>query len=101
MPVSDQSTSRIIEITHFSKDKKPNKLTIDSQPPPSLNENGFPEEGGYFLRIGGDAVFHLSEAEAAHLALTILEVHRQHSLQFMKIAEQRKRRERGGEGEDK
>ena len=96
--MSDQSTSRIIEITHFSKDKKPNKLTIDSQPP-SVNENGFPEEGGYFLRIG-DAVFHLSEAEAAHLALTLLEVHRQHSLQFMKIAEQRRRREREEE-EDK
>jgi len=95
IPVPEQSTSRIIEITHFSKDKKPNKLTIDAQPP-SLNENGFPEEGGYFLRIG-DAVFHLTEAEASHLALTLLETHRQHTLQFAKISGERRKK---GEEED-
>ncbi len=77
--------AKIIEITHFNKDKKPNKLTINDQPP-SLNENGFPEEGGYFLRIG-DAVFHLTEAEASHLALTLTAIHNEHVLQYMKLVQ--------------
>ena len=48
------------------------------------------------MRIG-DAVFHLTEAEAAHLALTLLETHRQHTLQFTKISGER--RKKGEEAE--
>ncbi|MGC8597104.1 MAG: hypothetical protein ACP5NY_04200 [Thermocladium sp.] len=87
-------STRILEITHFSKDKKPNRLTINDVSP-RVNENGFPEEGGYFLRIG-DAVFHLSEAEAAHLALTLMETHKQHLLLYRKAAREAAAN-RGGE----
>jgi hypothetical protein len=94
--------TRILELTHFGKGKKPKRLTIDEEGP-TINDKNYPVEGSFIIAIDDGKnrlAFKLTEAEASLIAIRLEEVVRIHSKEFMNEsvrAEVMRRKEKGEE----
>lgn len=89
---------RVVEFTHFTRDRRPKRLTVDEFEP-TLNDKGYPSEGSFILSIDdgeGRKSFGLSEAEAALLVIRLWNVLVSHGNDFMNLWALRK----GKEGKD-
>jgi len=84
---------RVVEFTHFSKERRPKRLTVD-EVPPEMNEKGYPSGGGFIIAIEDDdgrKVFGLSEGEAALLVIRLWNALIGHGNDFMNLWALRKR----------
>lgn len=83
---------RIVDIAHFDKDsKKPLTIKIDEFEP-TIDEKGWPQEGGFYIAIQDRndtrTVIRISDREAVDLANRLLEVYRDHVRKFVELSRQ-------------
>lgn len=92
---------RVVEFVHFTKDRKPKRFILD-EVEPTLNDKGYPKEGGYIATIEdseGRKSFGFSEAEAALLLIRLWNILMGHSNDFMNLWSMA-RAQKKPEGED-
>ncbi|MDP7975026.1 MAG: hypothetical protein ACP5UI_01145 [Thermoprotei archaeon] len=85
---------KVAEVVHFDANKRiSSQLTADDIPP-SLNEGGFVERGGFYISLkdakGTRVVLKLSDMEAVDLAERLLEAYRQHVAQEYELSRRRR-----------
>lgn len=95
----------VLQLTHFSKDRRRPKKLVLVEDPPQVNERRFAEEGRFMVIIDegdeGRKVFGLSEAEAALLYVRLGAVLHSHSGEYMNAVSQAayERRAEGRKGD--
>ncbi|MFP3220109.1 MAG: hypothetical protein RXR41_03060 [Candidatus Marsarchaeota archaeon] len=85
---------RIAEIVHFDSSKKVSSQLVADDIPPTINEQGFVERGGFYFSLkdakGTRVVLKLSDMEAVDLAERLLQTYREHINKEYALAEKRK-----------
>lgn len=85
---------RIAEIVHFDASKRVSSQLVADDIPPTLNEEGFVEKGGFYLSLkdakGTRVVLKLSDMEAVDLAERLLQTYREHINREYALAQKRR-----------
>lgn len=85
---------RIVDIVHFTQDKKPSSTLNVDDISPKLDERGYVAKGGFYLSVkdggGGKIVIKLTDTEALDLSKRIEVAYQNHVLLEMQLQASRK-----------